>query len=358
MHTRLFHRPLAFVLSALAAVLLALGAPSAAFAQAGQGAVEGVARGAEEGSPLSFALIRLLPVRTGAAVPEAVVTDAEGRFRFAAVPAGEYRLQLDQIGYERTLSAVVRVQAGATLRQEIRSTMRPVQLESLTVRAGQCLTAAQLGDDPELAALWNEAKKGVEARRAFGMQYRFTRILRQDVEERWRVRGTRRVHMEDTIVNEPDSVVVREVRRRAQQRAEGYASEGRLILPPETDLLDDDFLRDHCLETSFEEEDGAFALRFRPLQARRSGVGIRGTIRVDAGTYAIRRLEFEYLRDGRPFAETSVDYADVAVAGSTLRLPDRGRASVRPGGVGRALLARVNATYTFHLQDVRPVGPR
>lgn len=346
----LFRRPFAGALAALLFFALP------AVAQQAHGTVDGVARNAADGAPLALLLVRLVPAEGHAATARGVVTDAEGRFRFEGVPAGEYRLQVEQIGYDRTQSPVLRVRAGETLFHEVRSSARPVQLEAVTVQGGRCLTVDELASDPDLAALWNEARKGVETRRAFNLQYRYARVMTQDIQTRWRIRGTTHRRHVDTLVNEPDSVLVREQRRREQLRAEGFLNGEYLRLPYETDLLDDEFTRDHCLEPSYEEEDGAFILRFRPVRPRRDGAGIRGVITVDAASYRIRRLDFEYLRGDRPFGASHIIYEDLAVAGSTLRLPSRGGASMRTVGVGRLAATGASATFTYDYRGFERAG--
>lgn len=346
MHTLLFPA-LRRAARAAAALLVLLGAAPPAAAQPGHGTAEGVARTAADGEPLALLLIRLLPAAAPGATPRDVVTDAQGRFRFESVPAGEYRLQVEQIGYERTQSPVLRVRAGETLFHEIRSAARPVLLEAVTVVGGQCLTADRLAEDPELAVLWNEARKGVQTRRAFDLQYRYMRVMRQDIATRWRIRGTTRRVEQDTVVSEPDSVTLREQRRHARHREVGYVEGERMHLPYETELLDDAFLRDHCLEPSFEEAEGTYVLRFRPVRPRRDGADVRGAIHVDAEGFAIRRLEFEYLRGGRPFATSYLEYEDLSIAGSTLRLPVRGGAAMRTFGVGRMAATGATATLAY-----------
>ena len=341
------------ILHTLAALLLlALAAPRAGAQETG-GAVEGVARSAQDGAPLPFLLVRLLPAAEGGAARQ-VLTDGAGRYRVAGVPAGEYRLQVEQIGYERTLSPAVKIENGATLQQEIRSAMVPIQLAGLTVRAGgMCLGAAQLAEDPELAALWNEAKKGADTRRAFDLQYRFTRVLRQDGQARWRFKGPSAIHRADTTTSEPDSVLVRQRRRAEDVRENGYGSRRAgfsLRLPDDKELFDDEFLRAHCLEAGVDRGDGTLGVRFRPLQTPRDRIVIRGTLWVDAATYQMRRLEVEHVQGTRSIARTSVDYDDTAVGGSRLRLPARGQISGHPGGlVGSALLTGLTAdlTYTY-----------
>jgi hypothetical protein len=349
-----------------AALLLLLLPATRAAAQGGAGTIEGVATSAEDGTPLPFALVRLLPAESpaGAAPPTPLqqrITSAEGRFRLVDVPAGDYRLQLARIGYRPVLTPALRVRAGETLRHEIRGTTQVVQLAPVTVRSeGSCLRAAQLADEPRLAELWNEARKGLEIRRAFERQYRFAYVQRQDVAMQWRIGKTSRRVRVDTTVSEPDSVIARDRRRQSENRARGYARGGgnQLVAPNEKELLDDEFLRDHCLETAIAEEEGALGLRFRPVESRRDRVAIRGTIWVDAASYLVRRLEFAYLDGGRPYAEVRLDYGDVAVGGSALRLPTGGRATIRVRGAQAALLSRGEATLAYTYGTFEPARDR
>jgi Carboxypeptidase regulatory-like domain len=328
-------------------VALALGVPRGAAAQEPAGSVEGTVR-AEEGAPLAFALVRLLLVDSRASGVADVITDAEGRYRFPAVPAGEYRLQVEQIGYERIVSPVVRVRAGETLRHDIRGTPAPIRLEGITATAGRCLTVGQLAEDPELATLWNEAKKGVETRRAFEMQYRFSRTLVQDIETHWvGRRGPTQTHTERPMFSAPDSVPVRDARRRALFRAHGYSDGESLSVPEDKELLEDEFLRAHCLEAAFEEAGDAYVIRFRGIQPPREGAALRGTIRLDAKTYLVQRLEFEYLARGRPFARTVIEYEDIPVGSGTLRLPTGGRASIQFRGRARRVATEAASTFSY-----------
>lgn len=326
---------------------LVLCLPRGAGAQEAAGGVEGTVR-AEAGAPLPFALVRLRAAdgRTAAAD---VITDAQGGFRFARVPAGEYRLYVEQIGYERLVSDVVRVRAGETVRHDVRGTPAPIRLEGVTVTAGRCLTVDRLGEDPELAALWNEARKGVETRRAFEQQYRFSRTLVQDIQTRWRGReGITGVVTETTMISHPDSVPVRDARRRALFREKGYSDGESLSVPEDMELLEDEFLRTHCLEPAFEEAEGAYVIRFRAVRPPPEGAGLRGTIRLDAKTYLIQRLEYEYLSGRRQFAETRVNYEDIPVGDGMLRMPTGGRASIRFTGRASAAAVRAASTFSYH----------
>lgn len=352
-------RPLlAPILRAAAALVLLLAGSAPAAAQTA-GAVEGVARSAKDGAPLSLLLIRLVPTVRQAEAPQGVVTDVQGRFRFAGVPAGEYRLQVEQIGHERTQSPVLQVQPGATVQHDIRSTMIPIQLAGITV-GGRCLTGAQLSSDPRLAALWNEARKGVETRRAFTRQYRYLRTLRQDIQYKPRIGKTQRETREDIVISDPDSIRVSERRLREVRQTEGYGAQSgtkfTISLPNETELLSDEFLREHCLETSVVEDEGAYALRFRPLRTASGRVEIQGALWVDARTFLTRRLDLEYLDGSRPAAQATINYADTPIGGSVLRLPSTGQLTGRPGGVLGLAIARVTADVTFGYRDFRKAG--
>lgn len=345
-----------WLVGAAVALVLISGSPNGALGQDAAGAAEGVARAAADGEPLALLLVRLVPAAPGGAAPRGVVTDEQGRFRFEGVPAGEYRLHIEQIGYERTQSPVLRVGPGETVFRELRGSATPVLLEAITVRGGRCLTVDQVAEDPELAALWGEAKKGLDTRRAYELQFRYHRVMTQDIQTRWRIRGTTHRRLVDTMVNDPDSVLVRDERRRERYRAEGYQNGGQLRLPWEKDLLNDDFLRDHCLDPSFEEAEGAFVLRFRPVRPRRDGAGIRGAITIDASSYLIRKLEVDYLAGDRPFGGSSIVYEDLPVAGGTLRLPARGAATVRARGVGRLAATSAMGTFSFVYDGFERVG--
>jgi hypothetical protein len=268
---------------------------------------------------------------------------------------------VEQIGYPRTLSPALRVAPGATTQQEVRTTLQPIQLPGITV-GGRCLDATRLAEEPRLAALWNEARKGVQTRLAFERQYRFTRMWREEAIIRWRLQGDTRQLRQDTSVNEPDSVDVRLQRRREHRRAQGYAQRGRgtllIDIPQDRDIVDDEFLRDHCLEAATVEEDGAIGMRFRPARPRRGEVDVQGTVWVDGHTFQTRRLEVDHIDGRRVIAETRVVYGDVPVAGSAIRLPVAGTIVLRsPGGMTTLLIrggtAQITYTYAGFQRDAR-----
>lgn len=348
-------------LAVLAACLLV---PAIAAAQGGAGSagtagsVEGVATSAEDGAPIPFALLRLLPT---APRPDTLRqgTGARGGYRFTGVPAGEYRLQLLRIGRQPVLSPVLQVRAGEPLRHDLRAATQAVQLATVRVRANAtCLTTPQLAEEPRLAALWNEVRNGVEIRRAFEHRHRFTRIMRQDILIDRVVGRSGRQTRADTLVSEPDSVDVRDARRAARNRERGYQDGNLLVLPYEKELLSDEFMRAHCMETEVAQAEGLLGIRFRPVQ-RREGTDVRGTIWVEEGSYQIRRLDVEHLRGGDAFSWMHLDYADVLVGGSAIRLPTGGDLKADLGLAATIMNVRggtARLAYTY--RDVAEVPAR
>ncbi|HZF66927.1 MAG TPA: carboxypeptidase-like regulatory domain-containing protein [Gemmatirosa sp.] len=343
------------------------------------GAVQGLAVRAEDGTAVPFALVRLVradgptsgtpsgaPSGTPAVVQQ-VVTSASGRFHLAEVPTGAYRLQLARIGHQPVLSPVLRVEAGQTLRHDLRAETRVLQLAAITVRpeAG-CLTIARLGDDERLATLWQEARKSIETRLAFERQYRFTRVTRQDGAVRFRI-GARGVHTVDTTRSEPDSVEVRRLRRIAERRARGFkAASGGLQLPNEKDLLDEEYMREQCLDYVDASSDTTAArlgdvvgLRFRPVRPRSDVIDLDGTLWLDARTFLTRRLDVRWIRGDAPFARATMQYDDVPVIGSTLRLPVGATAVLQPSALtARAIVRGASSQLVIRYLDFASVAAR
>jgi Carboxypeptidase regulatory-like domain len=324
----------------LAFALLLLAATAGAAAAQETGTVRGQALG-EDGGALSYALVSLRPEGGGAA--RSTVTREDGVFRFAGVAPGAYRLRLERIGFQEVWSETLAVGAGATVEWTFRGAPRPIAIEGVSSVAA-CHTGDQLARDPELAALWGEARKGMETRRAFDAETRY-RFLQLQLTRVQPVRG-RPVQI-DTLVrvvsNDPALPLPDPARRR------GYGSQrGRVMnldIPDGKEILDPAFLRTHCLEGGFEAADSAWEVGFRPVRARRGRVDVRGTVRIDRRTFQIQSLRLDYLDGGRPFMETTIYYGDVELPGGSLRLPVS--AFFNGGAIGR--LRRVLEHVSGHI---------
>ncbi len=88
-------------------------------------------------------------------------------------------------------------------------------------------------------------------------------------------------------------------------------------------------------------------LRFRPLRARRNFLDILGTIWLDSASYLARRLELEYVDFDDSRGTVRVDFADVPVAGGTLRMPVGGAFTMRPSRKNPARRTEGKFTFTY-----------
>ena len=340
----------------LASVWLALAPLALVQGQPTSGVVRGVAKSEESGAPIPFALVRVVPVDSQSAGGRQSITNAQGQFQFQSVPAGKYRLQLLRIGYRPVLSPVVEVRAGETSEIDLRGSMIGLPLPTVVVYGeGECLGGERAASDPYLAALWQDVREGVEVRRGFDQRYRYKRALSEASETIVPSRPTIRRQRADTVVSEPDSVLVREERARARHASDGFGKGNNLALPEERELLDDTFLHTHCIVPAVLDSNGATGIQFRETSRSRDGFGIRGTIWVDSPTRLMRRLQLEYLNGDTPIGHVAVEYADVAVTGTALRLATTGSFSTRLLNAPRGTTATGILTFTYWgFEEVRP----
>jgi hypothetical protein len=327
--------------AALAGALLA--APGAA--QGGE--IHGRLTERGSGAAVPFTVVRLLPGDTTRGPLATTLTDSAGAFRLNPVPAGSYRVGVARVGVQNTTSGVVEVGPGASVRLDMVVTPGAVQLPALAV-GERCYTGDQLDQAPALAALWREAQKAGDARRAFDHAYRYSYDWQQELTASLRVLRDRQMSKRRTMTNVPAETRARDARLRQVRAQVGYGStEGGVNLdPPDLpELLGDDFLRTHCVFATAEPTGGAWAVRFRPVGAPRPGhVDIRGTLWIGQDNFEVRAFDYEYLRDRRPIGGGRITYTDVAVPGGTVRLPSEIRFQV----TGRVLGARAAVVSRLH----------
>jgi hypothetical protein len=344
-------------LAALFISLLLFHAPAAA---QGTGTVAGRAVDAADGSPLPLSVVRLLP-EAGSAGGTALLTDPSGTFRFARVAPGRYRLVLERIGYTAAPTEAFAVRAGETVERTLGSTLRPVQIEAITAVGNACYTADRLDQAPDLAALWHEAAKGAELRRSFRLQYAYRANMRFRGVGKLRLLRDQRVDRDTVVYMHPDTLRRREERR----RREGYGSQGgrsiSVTVPDDVEILDEDFLRTHCLYgDTAATDDGSLALRFRPVRpARGARIDLAGEVWIDPRTYQVRRIIYEYRQGGREWAHANLVYEPVATPFGTVRLPARARFRGDPGGtLGLLLTEFTGAIEISRYRDFQRVEGR
>jgi hypothetical protein len=306
------------------------------------GSVHGRALSAD-GAPVPLSVVRLLPGK------RTTLTDAQGVFRFDTVAAGTYRLQMERIGHTAAPSAEFAVAPGAATEQTLRAALRPVVLEAVSNGPPACYTRDRLGEVPAIQALWNEAKKGVEHRRAFAAQYAYTYNQRTRARVHLRMVRDRNIASDTAIIAHPDSAAA----RRARSVAKGDTVQTRnslmIQLPDELRLLRDDFLVGHCLEANPQRDpSGVYVLRFRPVRAPRDSVTLAGALRIDERTYAVREVEFRYQEGRREWAAGTITYGEVQTPAGMVRLPRSGTVRADPSGPIGMVVSAARGTVEFH----------
>jgi hypothetical protein len=292
-------------------------------AQVGAGEVRGRVVAAADGAPVSYALVRLVPAAAGMPVRSAL-TDASGAFGFIAVVPGTYRLRLERIGVEAEETEAFGVAAGGTVERVIRSAPRAVSIPGI-VASAECRSADNLAGDAALSALWNEAVKGMELRRAFDDAYHYEFDLAQYTTATLRNNGALD-SMKRHVVMDPHS--------RPDRNRSGWGQVSRmrmtLELPDGREILDPAFLRLHCVDGGVDEAAGVYTLGFRPRTARRGRVDIRGEVRLDRTTLQVVSVEVEWTDATRTLLEATVEFGEAQVPGGTVRLPVGGVFSGHP----------------------------
>ncbi|HEX8433188.1 MAG TPA: hypothetical protein VF625_18005, partial [Longimicrobium sp.] len=268
--------------------------------------------------------------------------------RFDTVAAGTYRLRVERIGYTAPPTPRFTVRDGEAVRQTLSANLSAVVLAEISTGRPACYTAARLREVPALETLWREARKGIETRRAFRYQYAYRYDARTRAVAHLRLLRDRRMDTDTVIYTDPDTLRARNER----VARDGYLSRGRgnfvLTVPDDLELLSDEFLTTHCLEGNpARDEDGAWNLRFRPVRTPDDRVDVAGTLRVDASTFVVRGLTFEYLRGRRQMGSGSVTYSEVPTPAGRVRLPVLVRFTGDPAGTLGVVVTGFDGTVTY-----------
>ncbi|MGE5835509.1 MAG: carboxypeptidase-like regulatory domain-containing protein [Acidobacteriota bacterium] len=339
----------------LFAALLILGMSAAPGAIAQQAVVEGVARAEEGGAPVQFALVRLVRDDSSPLPADRQpqgITNADGRYRFDGVAPGRYRVQLLRIGFRPLLSDPVRVAAGETVQLDLRVVSQPLVLPSVTVIADVCVPAQKLKEHPQLQTLWQQARDGAAVRTELMARFRYHVLTHEESYELKADGPTAPGTIDQPYVSDPKWAVKNAARNRGQRLARGYYGPSKdsrdgFYVPNELDVLHEDFLKAHCFVPAAVRGVGEVGLRFRPLRTRRNFLDILGTIWLDSATYLARRLELEYVDGVESRGTVRVDFADVPVAGGTLRMPVGGAFTMRPSRRNPARRTEGKLTVTY-----------
>jgi hypothetical protein len=343
--------------TAVLAVLLILAMSATPDGIAQKAIVEGQVRAAEGGAPVQFALVQLVHAESSPVPsenPPQAITNADGRYRFEGVTPGRYRVQLLRIGFRAVLSEPVQVATGQTAQFEFRVASQPLMLPpvSVTVTADVCVPAKNLKEHPQLQTLWQQARNGASVRTELMARFRYHVLSHEESYELKDDGPTPPGTLDQPYVSDPKWAVKNAARNREQRLSRGYygpsnKSGDGFYVPNELDVLHEDFLKTHCLVAATERGEGEVGLRFRPLGTRRDFLDILGTIWLDSVTYLTRRVELEYVDGVESRGTVRVDFADVPVAGGTLRMPVGGPFTMRPSRKNPARRTEGKVTISY-----------
>jgi hypothetical protein len=244
--------------------------------------------------PVEGAIVTLLD-RADITV-SAAFTNEFGAFLVAADSAGDYRVRIDRIGFQRWHSEFIRLDPIGPEIVEFELPILPVRLADLDVSVyRECV------DNPRQAAevqlVWDEAKKALESQLlAERMQmFRFNSVV---FNRRMSFRAT---DILGVTTFAAEGVAEAPFRSLEAERlsAEGYIQqEGDVVYyyaPDATVLLSETFQADHCFGLDREERDGTVrvGLTFEPRDGRESP-DISGVLWLDEATNALAFVEFRY----------------------------------------------------------------
>jgi hypothetical protein len=337
-------------------VALLIVSTSATFDGAGhqQPSIEGIARAAEGGTPVQFALVRLVRADSGpppSGDPPQGITDAEGRYRFYGVAPGRYRVEVQRIGFQPWLSDPVQVGAGATVKLDLRVASRPLAIPpaTVTVTADACVPANRLKEHPEILTLWQQARDGASVRTELMTRFRYHVAFHEESYELKADGPGPPGTLDRSHVSDPRSAARNAARIRDLRLSRGYyAPNDGFHVPNELDVLHEDFLKTHCVVAAAARGEGEVGLHFRTLRARQNFLDVVGTIWLDSATFLARRLELEYLDFDDSRGTVRVDFADVPVGRGTLRMPVLTTFTMRPSRTNpsRRTQGKVTTTYS------------
>lgn len=320
------------------AVLLPLLLPIAAAGQT----LRGTLLDDGSGAPLPAVLVDALRAADDSALRR-TATDARGRFGFADIPAGRYRVRVNRIGFRPWVSAEFPLGPGQTLDSVWRVASEAVVLSEIVVESDNACRSS-LDDDRRMALVWDEARKSLALLQRHGggdsLEFIFTRTrIQVDTD------GNRRVlgrfpgggrGLWPITSQAPDSLAEL-----------GYVQPrdtlfGPIYYGPDPEVFfSDPFLQTHCFRLVPPPGDHPdwIGLGFRPVPERELS-DIDGVLWLARQDATLRRLEFRYTRlwswvpAGR--AGGSLEFARLpsgqpVVVGWTIRAPIASRAPATAG---------------------------
>ncbi|MFL5560035.1 MAG: carboxypeptidase-like regulatory domain-containing protein [Gemmatimonadaceae bacterium] len=276
------------VVCRVALVVLSLAASSIARAQAsGAGAViRGIVLDPANGS-LGYSVVSI------AGTDRQILTDDAGRFVFAGLAAGSYRVRARHLGF-LPLDTTVTLTADGTAELQLRLTHLTVQLSEMRVVApGPCRHPGVPDESTDywLATVFGQLRENADRAVALATQYPFTYQMQRRVSERTRRFGEYPLKT-DTVMFDGDSRWPYHPGRMISPVNDHGRMSTQLNIPGLVQLADSSFHAAHCFTYGgVQKVKGKRYIRidFEPFEGLDSP-DIIGTAYLDPDSYQVRRI--------------------------------------------------------------------
>lgn len=244
-------------------------------------------------TPIAGAIVRL--VASGRAVTQGL-TNEQGRLALKPPAPGTYQVRIDRIGFSGVSLNEIKIEADVVLRRTLLLPNNRTNLPSIVVSRR---TSCEATSDGGIAAvaLWKEVEKALSA----------NVITQESGEFPLRVREFRReVARSGEVLSEQEirSSIVAGVPFSALPASllatQGFVTQDRrsqevvFAAPDAATLLSDEFVTTHCFRVA-SVGDSLVGLAFEPARNRRLS-DVKGTLWMDRVTYALKRLDYSYIR--------------------------------------------------------------
>ncbi|MDP9176409.1 MAG: carboxypeptidase-like regulatory domain-containing protein [Gemmatimonadota bacterium] len=255
--------------------------------------LSGLVRAQATGAPLPYTTVSVEPLGRER------FTDQSGWFRHFAVPAGNYRVRLRQLGYipvDTTITVTSSYDFVFWL-AKVPSTLADVHV---TAPVRRCIVPEENGfvGDTDLTTVLGEARKNAERERLLRRTYPFEYKLAQAHDTYDLQTRTHRIIYDTLTFRSDDDWRYRKGRVVSEDQNKIFGAVRVMRLPTLTDLADVRFLTAHCFKyAGISDEDSipTHRIDFEPTPDIKAP-DVEGSIFIDSATYLIRRAEFRLTR--------------------------------------------------------------
>ena len=238
----------------------------------------------------------------GAERTAAVLTNDSGRFRTRAVRPGRWIVRVDYPGHAVATTSPLLVGATDSVEVSIRLDAAPIRMDTVRVLSqGRCKSSAANG--MRAATLWSAINAALEANDATQREGRTPLDL--TVSDYRLEPGRQRTLLTRRSIRSWSGAGFASALA-AHGGDEGYVrrstDSSTYFVPDAAVLTSPQFIQRHCFSSVPDERgqgDGEAGLAFEPADSV-SGSDVRGALWVDAGTFALKRLDVQFVERGAP----------------------------------------------------------